>query len=57
MPQSVLSACEGGRVADIPCGMLRSATGPGLNSIAQKEKKENLEDAFHKDSVDGFIDN
>lgn len=44
-------------MADILCGMLRSATGTGLNSIAQKEKKENLEDAFHKNSVDGFIDN
>ena len=41
-------------MADIPCGMLRSTTGTGLNSIAQKQKKENLEDEFHKDSIDGF---
>ena len=34
---SPLSPYEGGRVADIPGGMLRSATRTGLNSITQKE--------------------
>ena len=35
---SPLSPYEGGRVADIPCGTLRSATQTGLKSVSDSRK-------------------
>ena len=48
---SPLSLYEGGRVADLPCGKLRSATQTGYKSVSQKRKNYKQTSVSHTGSM------